>query len=111
MKSYPQVGDIIRIDFDPQSGKEIKKARPALVVSCDFFNEKIGLVMVCPITSTIRNFPLHVKLDSRTTTQGEIMCEQLKSLDFTARSWKFFEKVPDDILDNVVDILSDVIGK
>ena len=30
---------------------------------------------------------------------------------FTARSWKFFEKVPDDILDNVVDILSDVIGQ
>ena len=35
MKSYPQVGDIIRIDFDPQSGKEIKKARPALVVCTD----------------------------------------------------------------------------
>ena len=55
-------------------------------VSYTHLNEKIGLVMVCPITSTIRNFPLHVKLDSRTTTQGEIMCEQLKScLLYTSR--------------------------
>lgn len=111
MKNCPQVGDIIRIDFDPQRGQEIKKARPALVVSCDFFNDKTGLAMVCPITSTIRNFPLHVKLDSRTITQGEVVCEQLKSLDFNARSWKFFEKAPDDVLDNVVEILNDVIGR
>lgn len=111
MKQYPQTGDIIWLDFDPQSGVEIKKMRPALAVSCNFFNEKIGLTMVCPITSTQKDFPLHVALDSRTETHGDILCEQLKSLDYHARSWKFIERAPDDIVDCVLEIIGDIIGR
>ena len=111
MSNYPKIGNIIWLDFDPQSGVEIKKMRPALVVSCDFFNQKTGLAMVCPITSTQKAFPLHVPLDSRTETHGDILCEQLKSLDYQARSWTFIENAPPDILDSVLEIIGDSIGK
>ena len=39
---YPKQKDIIWIDFDPSKGKDIRKRRPALVVSRDEFNERTG---------------------------------------------------------------------
>lgn len=111
MSDFPKAGDIIVIDFDPQSGHEIKKHRPALVLSNDTFNRLTGLAMVCPITSTHRDFPLHVTLDDRTRTHGDILCEQLKSLDYQARHWRFAETVPDDIFDAALDIVNAILGK
>ena len=111
MSDFPKAGDIIVIDFDPQSGHEIKKHRPALVLSNDTSNRLTGLAMVCPITSTHRDFPLHVTLDDRTRTHGDILCEQLKSLDYQARHWRFAETVPDDIFDAALDIVNAILGK
>jgi len=111
MRDFPKAGDIITIDLDPQSGHEIKKLCPALVLSNDAFNRLTGLVMVCPITSTHRDFPLHVTLDNRTRTHGDILCEQLKSLDYGARHWRFAETAPDDITGAALDILEAILGK
>ncbi len=61
--------------------------------------------MVCPITKTNRSFPLHVVLDDRTTTTGVVMCEQVKTLDISARSAAFKEKSPQDVIEEVVDII------
>ena len=111
MKAFPEAGDIIVINFNPQSGIEIQKQRPAIVVSNSSFNQKTGLVMVCPITSTHRDFPLHVELDKRSKTHGDILCEQLKSLDYAARNWKFAEVAPIDIFEKVMFILDKIIGR
>jgi len=98
-------GDIVYLSFDPQAGHEQRGMRPAVIVSTLTFNKFTRLALVCPITSTNRAFPLHVALDSRTTTSGVIMCEQVKSLDVIARNATFFERVPQDILREVVDII------
>lgn len=111
MKSYPEAGDIIILNFDPQSGIEIQKKRPALVVSNRSFNQRTGLVMVCPVTSTHRDFPLHVTLNERCRAHGDVMCEQLKSLDYNAHKWSFGETIPDDILAKVLFILDKIIGR
>lgn len=96
-------GDILYLDFDPQSGQEIKGRRPALVVSNNVYNHFHRLLLVCPITNTDRNLPFHVRLDSRTKTTGVIMCDQIRSLDVSARNAEFSEKVPSDLLAEVVD--------
>ena len=111
MSNFPHYGDIISINFDPQSGSEIKKQRPALVVSNDFFNEKTFMAVVCPITSTKKPFPLHVQLDKRTSVQGDIICEQTKSLDYAARGWHKIESAPEEIADKAVNIINRIIGK
>lgn len=77
------------IDFNLKSGHEIQKCPHALVVSNDAFNKLTGMTMFCPITSTHRNHPLHIELDARTQTHGDILCEQLKSLDYSARNCIF----------------------
>ena len=102
-------GDIVLLEFDPQTGREQKGTRPALVVSRDAFNRFTNLAMVCPITSGDDGFPLHIPLDERTRTQGMILCEQVKSLDLKARRARRFESVPEVILDEVVALKSEFL--
>ncbi|MGD9567224.1 MAG: type II toxin-antitoxin system PemK/MazF family toxin [Sedimentibacter sp.] len=105
MEYIPEQGDIVFIEFTPQAGHEQRGKRPAIVVSSYTFNKFTNLAIVCPITNTDRSFPLHVKLDDRTKTTGVIMCEQIKSLDIYARGASFYEKAPNDIIEEVVDIV------
>ena len=96
-------GEIIKINFNPQSGHEQSGSRPAVVVSNNYFNEKAKLAIVCPITNTDKNFPLHVKLDNRTKTTGVILCERVRSLDIKSRTYNFIETIPKDILESVIN--------
>lgn len=98
-------GTIIKINFNPQSGHEQSGYRPAVVISNNIFNEKAKLAIVCPITNTNNNFPLHIKLDNRTKTTGTILCEHIKSLDLKSRTYKVIEQIPKDILDKIIDIV------
>ncbi len=95
-------GDIIKLNFNPQSGHEQAGYRPAVVVSNNFFNGITNLTIVCPITNTNRPFPLHVVLDERTKTTGSVLCEQLKAVDLENRSYEFIESVPGDLLNNII---------
>lgn len=106
-----QQGDIVLMDFMPSTGTEINKRRPAVIVSNDVYNTYCRARIVCPIRSTINDFPLHVVLDERTETQGEILCEQLKALDVESRHIKFLEKLPDDLLEEVLDIVQGSIER
>jgi mRNA interferase MazF len=100
-------GDIIWMSFDPQTGREQKGRRPAIVVSNNGFNNFAKtMAMVCPITNTDRSIPIQVKLDGRTATSGVIMCDQAKILDVRKRDAEFIEKVPEDIIFEVADIIN-----
>lgn len=96
MKYIPEQGDIIWLDFDPSSGKEIMKRRPAFVISKKAFNAHTGLAIIAPITSTVRGIKLEVVL-AKTKTQGAVLVHQMKSLDFAQRNAKFIEKSSSDI--------------
>lgn len=99
-------GDIIWLTLDPQAGHEQKGRRPALVVSNNSFNGFAKTAaMACPITNTDRGIPIQVRLDGRTKTSGVVMCDQAKILDLQQRNAEFIEKVPDDILFEVTDII------
>ena len=105
MEYKPMQGDIIFLNFDPQIGHEQRGRRPALIVSNNTFNSFTGIAVVCPITNTNREIPIHVSLDDRTKTTGVVMCDQVKSLDIRMRNAEFVEKVPEDILAEVIDII------
>ena len=98
-------GDIIKLNFNPQSGHEQAGYRPALVVSNDTFNQKTNLLILCPITNTDNAFPLHIALDDRTITTGAILCEHIKSLDINSRGYKIVEALPLDILAKVISVI------
>ena len=108
VKYIPEIGDIVALTFDPQSGHEQKGRRPALIVSNQIFNKYLGLAFACPITNTKRDFPFHVKVDSDNLT-GFIMVEQLKSIDYNSRKIKFIEKAKKETLDEVLSIVESII--
>ena len=106
----PRKGDFVVVTFDPQSGHEQKGRRPALVISNDLFNKHTGLAMVCPITSTDRNFPFHVSIpEEEPNLTGFVMTEQVKSIDFRARKVKRIGKAPQDLLEDVLSILDAIL--
>jgi mRNA interferase MazF len=101
----PKKGDFIAVTFDPQSGHEQMGRRPALVVSNDLFNRHTGLVIVCPITTTYKNFPFHVPVAGEKNIRGFVMVEQVKSVDFRARDARRIGKASDGLLSEVLSIL------
>ena len=104
-------GNIIWLDFDPQIGYEQRGRRPALVISNDTFNKFSKLAIVCPITSVDKNHPFHIKLNNETKTTGVILCDQTRTLDINARNYEFIENIPDEILNEVIDIIFGFIDK
>lgn len=98
-------GTIIKINLNPQKGHEQAGYRPAVVISNAIFNEKTKLSIVCPITNNNKYFPLHIPLDERTKTTGVILCEHIKSLDLNYRTFQIVEKLPQDILQKVIDVI------
>ncbi|MCL2381939.1 MAG: type II toxin-antitoxin system PemK/MazF family toxin [Treponema sp.] len=104
-------GNIIIVDFDPQLGHEQRGRRPALVISNKLFNKYSEMAIVCPITNTDKNHPLHVKLNKKTKTTGVILCDQIKTMDIKARNFKILEDIPKDILENVLDIVFSLMEK
>jgi mRNA interferase MazF len=101
----PGRGDYIAVTFDPQSGREQKGRRPALVVSNNLFNKHTGLAVVCPITNTPRDFPFHVAIGDDATVTGFIMVEQVKSIDFRARAARRIGRASTAVLEEVLSLL------
>ncbi len=104
MVYIPNQGDIIWLNFDPSSGKEIMKRRPAFVISRKAFNEHTKMAIVAPITSTIRGIKLEVILSGSTKTKGAILVHQLKSIDFIQREAVFIEVAGTDVVEHVSSI-------
>ena len=98
-------GEIILLDFNPQSGHEQAGYRPAVVISTKYYNLITGLVIVCPITRTPDKFPLHIPLDNRTKTKGFVLCEHIKALDLSSRGYKRVENIPANILKEIIDVV------
>lgn len=111
MSYTPEQGDVIWVDFDPSSGKEIAKQRPALVVSRKVFNETTSLCIVCPISNGGRQNSLGVPVPGSCESTGVVQVWQVRTIDWTApsRGVKFIEALPDDAIDAVKQYLNLII--
>lgn len=98
----PRRGDAVWPHFDPQAGHEQAGRRPALVVSPESYNEKVGLGLFCPVTSQVKGYPFEVLLPPRLKLRGAVLADQLKSLDWRARRAEFLCRVPDAVVAEVV---------
>ncbi|WP_440906336.1 type II toxin-antitoxin system PemK/MazF family toxin (plasmid) [Catenovulum sp. SX2] len=60
----PKRNEIIWLDFEPVKGKEIGKYRPALVLSSKEYNQQTGLLICCPISTSIRGQATEVPVNN-----------------------------------------------
>ncbi len=98
----PQRGDVIWLDFNPQAGREQAGRRPAFVVSPAAYNGKVGLALVCPVTSRVKGYPFEVLLPAGLAVTGVILSDQLKSLDWRKRRAEYLCTVPESIIVEVI---------
>src|SRR5712664_4426866 len=79
----PQAGDIVWLYFTPQAGHEQAGHRPALVLSPAAYNDKTSLMICCPMTTQIKNYPFEVLIAG--TPANVVLADQVKSLDWRSR--------------------------
>lgn len=110
VKYTPNQGDLIWLDFNPSRGHEIVKRRPAIVISKTPFNRLTQFAVVCPITSTITDFPTNFSLIGYQTT-GQIMTSQIASYDLSQlanRQPEFIEKLRPADLEIVLQMVEQI---
>jgi mRNA interferase MazF len=106
----PQPGDLIKIDFDPQAGREQAGWRPALVVSEALYNGRSNLALICPITNQAKGYPFEVPLPTGCALQGVVLADHVKSADLKARGAKHVGAAPKEVLDAVRSYIALLIG-
>ncbi|MBV1876823.1 MAG: endoribonuclease MazF [Pseudomonadales bacterium] len=110
MSSAPDIGDIVIVDFNPQAGHEQAGKRPALVLSPKKFNSKTGFAWLCPVTNQTKGYPFEVTVSGTRKTKGVILTDQMKSLDWSARSLHKVDSVDTACLKEVQSLIATILG-
>src|ERR1700685_2629553 len=82
----PASGDIVWISFRPQAAHEQSGHRPAVVLSPAAYNAKTSLMVCCPMTTQIKNYPFEVVVAGG--SPSAVLADQVKSLDWRKRRAK-----------------------
>lgn len=102
----PKQGDILWVNLNPTQGHEQRGRRPVLVVSNNDFNELCGgMVKVASITSTMRDFPLHIPIPDDMPIHGMVKLEQERSIDLSYRPFEYACHVSDSFMQKVLKII------
>jgi len=99
-RSYvPDRGDLVWLSLRKALGHEQKGRRPAIVLSPKIYNKKSGLMLACPITSSIKGYSYEVVIEKG----GAILADQIKSVAWQERKAKFIDSAPDEVLVEVFE--------
>lgn len=109
MAYTPGRGDVVWLTFNPQAGHEQAGRRPALVLSPTTYNGKVGLAIFCPITNQQKGYPFEVRLSDDLPVKGVVLADQVKSLDWQAREIAFIAKLPDEIVEEVLQKINTLL--
>ena len=72
--------EVYLINLDPTAGREIKKTRPCLIVSPDEMNRHLSTVIIAPMTTKGKAYPMRVNCKFQ-GKDGMIVLDQIRSVD------------------------------
>ncbi|MEB7428251.1 type II toxin-antitoxin system PemK/MazF family toxin [Enterococcus faecalis] len=104
MVKVPHQGDILLLNTAPRSGHEQTGKRPYIVLSHDIIADYSNVVIVAPISSTKRNYPLYVSINPsyEMKTSGKVLLDQLTTIDYEARQCVFLETAHEKLIDELL---------
>lgn len=105
----PERNDIIWLDFEPTKGKEIGKYRPALVLSSKQYNQQTGLLICCPISTSIRGGATEVAVDNL-DKPSVVASSLIQTLSWKNRKADFITKAENGVMDQVLVRIIPLIG-
>ena len=95
------------VNLDPTIGSEIRKTRPAVVISPDEMNDVLNTVIIAPMTTKVRNWPTRVRI-SFEGKEGEIALDQLRTID-KRRLVKQLGKIEPSVIVEVKRVLKEML--
>ena len=102
--------DVYLVNLDPTVRSEIRKTRPALIISPNEMNRWIKTVIVAPMTTKGRNYPSRVTCIFQ-GKDGQIVLDQIRSVD-KVRLVRKLGRIDDDLLQaSVLDKLANIFEK
>jgi mRNA interferase MazF len=107
----PRGGDVVWITLNPQAGHEQAGRRPAVVLSPQSYNAKVGLAILCPITSQPKGYPFEVLLPAGLPVAGAILSDQVKSLDWRARHAELICTLPAETISEALQKLATLLSE
>jgi mRNA interferase MazF len=105
----PARSDILWLDFEPTKGKEIGKYRPAFVLSSKRYNQATGLMICCPISTSIRGAITEVPINNL-DKPSVIAANLIQTLSWQERKAKFIATADQGVLEQVLHRLLPLIG-
>lgn len=99
----PDRGDAVWLDFDPHAGHEQGGRRPAVVLSASRYNKRVGLALMCPVTSQEKGYPWEVRLPVGLPVSGVVLSDQARSVDWRSRRADLICHLPPGFIDSVVE--------
>ena len=105
----PERNDIVWLDFEPPRGREIGKYRPALVLSSKAYNEQTGLLICCPISSSIRGSATEVAV-SNLGKPSVVASNLIQTLSWKTRAAKLIDRAENGVLEQVLLRIVPLIG-
>lgn len=106
----PDRGDLVWVSLTPQADHEQAGRRPALVVSPAEYNRRVGLALMCPITSKAKGYPFEVSLPSNLKISGVVLSDQVKSLDWRVREAQIADVAPEKTTSEVLGKLNALLS-
>jgi mRNA interferase MazF len=97
------------VNLDPTIGSEIRKTRPALIISPDEMNAAISTVIISPMTTKGRDYPTRVPCTFQGKS-GQIVLDQLRTVD-KQRLVKRLGEIDDTTADAVIGTLAELFAK
>ena len=101
MVYIPDRNDLVLLDFDPTKGKEIGKYRPALILSSKEYSKASGLLICCPISTSIRNTPTEVAVNNL-DKPSVVASNLIQTLDYKQRKIKFISQAEKGVFEEVL---------
>lgn len=96
------------VNLDPTLGSEIRKTRPALIVSPDEMNHAIATVIIAPMTTKGRDYPTRVACVFQGKS-GQVVLDQLRTVD-KQRLVKRLGVIESVTADAVLSVLAEVFA-
>lgn len=105
----PGRNHIIWLDFEPTKGKEVGKYRPALVLSSEFYNQKTGLLVCCPVSTSIRGGATEVPV-SNLEQPSVVAASLIQTLSWKERKAKFIVEAEEGVFEQTLLRILPLIG-
>ena len=97
--------------MNPQAGHEQAGRRPAVILSAQAYNSRVGLALLCPVTNQVKGYPFEVLIPAGLPAEGVILSDQVKSLDWRVRNAELICTLPPKIVTEVLQKLGTLLTK